>query len=99
MEPLYQRALEDVIVVIDAVAIACGSTEGLEEARMLASLLLDKLRKGERVERGAVVSALAKIRDALLEARDELEEEGCLEAYRIDDAIARIDSVIGPPPA
>ncbi len=99
MPSLYERALQDIIAVIDAVALACGEDDSLEEARMLASVLLDRLRRGEQVERAAIVSILSRIREALVEARDALEEEGCLEAYRLDDAVARIDSVIGPPPS
>ncbi len=95
MTIVFVKALQDVAVVIDALMVACGSTEELAEARLLVRTLLEELKLGN-VELPAVISVLRRVRELLAEARYKLEDNGCLDAYRVDDAIAALDSVIGP---
>ena len=95
MAKIFVKALQDVAVVIDSLIIACGSTDELTEARVLVRNLLEEIRAGP-LDLPAVVSVLRRVRELLQEARYKLEESGCLDAYRIDDALAALDSVIGP---
>ncbi len=89
---VYIRALQDVVAVLESVALACGSTESLDEARSMAKLLLDGLREGN-VDKQRLPAAIERLAELIEDAREELEAEGCLEAYRLDDALAALESV------
>ncbi len=94
MSSIALRALQDVIAVLEAVALACGSTETLDEARSIASMLLESVREG-RASLDQVRRAAERLAELITDAREELEMEGCLEAYRLDDALAALEYVKG----
>lgn len=95
MTTVYQKVLQDVAVLIDALLVACGSSDVLTEARILVHSLLEEVKRGS-ASLSDILHALRRVRRLLEEARGELEESGCLDAYRVEDAIAALDSVIGP---
>lgn len=86
------RALQDVVVVLESVALACGSTETLDEARTIASTILGSVKRGQR-DTGMVNEMIARLIELIDHARAELEMNGCLEAYRLDDALAALESI------
>ena len=83
------KALYDALSVVEALRVSCGGSESLEEAEKVLRLLIDAARRGEKPSR----TGIENIIQLLLDARDELEELGCLEAYRLEDAIAALESI------
>ena len=83
------------LTVIDSLILACGETEELIKARVRLVHLLDTLGSDE-FDLALAAYTLKSVRELLEEAKAKLEEVGCLDAYRVEDALAELDSVIGP---
>ncbi len=83
------KAFYDALSIIESVRLSC-SHELLDEAAGILRLLIDAVKRGERPRRAGIEDLIGLIDDA----KTELEGMGCFEAYRLEDAIAVLESIL-----